>query len=106
MKNIQDCVSEDSKALNSHCTKAFGEGYVISKTKVKQNFLVLVNDYFKKVHLEQFRKKRMLQEKMWYYFKKEVNHIYYQLRFLVIFFFYVYALGQYFFLIDNKLNNS
>ena len=64
LKNIQDCVSEDSKALNSHCTKAFGEGYVISKTKVKQNFLVLVNDYFKKVHLEQFRKKRMLQEKM------------------------------------------
>ena len=38
---MQDCVSAYSKALNSHWNKAFVEGYVISKSKVKQNFLVL-----------------------------------------------------------------
>ena len=44
--------------LISKWTKAFGEGYVISKTKVKRNLLALVNDYFKKVHLKQFKKKK------------------------------------------------
>ena len=52
------CVSAYSKAFNLHWTKAFGECYVISKTKVKQNFLVVVViDYFKKAHLEQFQEK-------------------------------------------------
>ena len=44
---MQDYVSAYSKALNLHWTKAFGEACVISKTKVKQNLLVVVVfDYF------------------------------------------------------------
>ena len=34
--------------LISKWTKAFGEGYVISKTLVKRKLLLVVNDYFKK----------------------------------------------------------
>ena len=32
---MQDCVSAYSKTLNLHWTKAFGEGYIISKAEVK-----------------------------------------------------------------------
>ena len=35
-------------------TKAFGERSVIFKTKVKQNWLVELINYFKKVNLKQF----------------------------------------------------
>ena len=48
---MQDCVSAYSKAFNLHWITAFGEGYVISKTKVKWNLLVVVIDYFKKYTL-------------------------------------------------------
>ena len=41
LKKRQDCISAYSKALNLHWTKAFSEGYVISKTKIKQNLLVV-----------------------------------------------------------------
>ena len=47
LKKMQDCVSAFSKALNLHCTKAFCEGYVISKTKVKQNLLQVVIYFLK-----------------------------------------------------------
>ena len=53
-----DCVSAYSKALNLHWTKAFGEGCVKSKTKVKQNLFVVVIDYYKKLHLKQFQEKK------------------------------------------------
>ena len=43
---MQGCVSAYSEALKLHWTKAFGEGGVTSKTKVKQNLLVVVNDHF------------------------------------------------------------
>ena len=56
-------------------TKAFVGGYVISKSRVKQNLLVVI-EYFKNVHLEQFwEKKKVSQETVWYYFNKRVNHI-------------------------------
>ena len=55
-------VSSYSKALNLHWTKAFGEGYIISKTKVKQNLLVVVIDYLE--HLEQFQKKGVPRNNM------------------------------------------
>ena len=42
---MQGCVSAYSEALKLHWTKAFGED-VTSKTKVKQNLLVVVNDHF------------------------------------------------------------
>ena len=63
-KKMLDCVSAYSKALNLHWTKAFGEGCVKSKTKVKQNLFVVVIDYYKKLHLKQFqeKKKRVSQE--------------------------------------------
>ena len=43
--------------LTANSTKALGEGYVILKTKVKQNYLIVVIDYLKKKHLEQFQEK-------------------------------------------------
>ena len=52
---MQDCVSAHSKALDLNLTKAFSGPYIISKTKVKHNLLLVVIDYFKKVHLERFR---------------------------------------------------
>ena len=36
------------KILIAKWTKALGEGYVISKSKVKQNYLIVVIDYLKK----------------------------------------------------------
>ena len=44
-------------SLNLHRTKAFGQRYVISKTEVKRNLLVVI-DYFKNVHLELFRENK------------------------------------------------
>ena len=41
--------------LKISIAKQTKERYVISKTKVKQNLLLVVIDYFKKVHLEQFQ---------------------------------------------------
>ena len=53
---MEHCVSAYSKAINSQWNKAFVEKYDISKSKVKQNLVVVIN-YFKNVHLEEFRKK-------------------------------------------------
>ena len=50
-------VQQMLRILTAKWTKAFGKGYVISKTKVKQNLLVVVIDYFKEVLLEQFKEK-------------------------------------------------
>ena len=62
-KKMQDCVSAYSKALNLHWTKKFGEGYVISKTKLKQNLLPVEIDYLIKVHFKLLlEKKREVQE--------------------------------------------
>ena len=46
LNKMQDYVAEYLKAFNLHLTKALGEGYVISKTKVKRNLLLAVIDYF------------------------------------------------------------
>ena len=48
---MQDGVSAYSTSLNLHCTKAFDERHVIPKTKEKQNLLLVVIGYFKKVNL-------------------------------------------------------
>ena len=45
------------KIIIANRTKAFSKGYVISKTKVKQNFLLLVIDCFKKSTLEAILRK-------------------------------------------------
>ena len=50
-KKMQDGVSAYSTSLNLHCTKAFDERHVIPKTKEKQNLLLVVIGYFKKVNL-------------------------------------------------------
>ena len=44
--------------LRAKWTKPFVEGYVISNTKVKQNLLVVVIDYFKSVHFKVWEKKK------------------------------------------------
>ena len=92
--------------LIANWTKAFVGGYVISKSRVKQNFLVVI-DYFKNVHLERFQeKKKVSQETVGYYFNKRVNHINYQFRFLISFLYYEYVLDYYYLLINNKLTNT
>ena len=76
-------VQQMPKILTAKWNKAFGERYVISKTKVKWSLLVVVIDYFKKVHLREFwekPKKRVSQETIWCYLNKRVHYIYYQLR--------------------------
>ena len=61
---MQHCVSAFSKAVNSQLNKAFVEGYIISKSKVKRNLLVVVIDYFKNGHLEQFREKKKVSQEI------------------------------------------
>ena len=61
-KKVQDYVSAYSKVPSFQLNKAFVEGYVKSKSIVKRNISVLVTDYFKKVHLEQFQEKKKSQE--------------------------------------------
>ena len=51
---MQNCVHAYSEALILKWTKAFGEGYVLTKKQVKQNLLTVVNDYYKKVYIENF----------------------------------------------------
>ena len=80
---MQDCVSAYLKALNLHWTKSFGEGYVILKSKVKQNLLVVEIDYFKKCIWNNFEKKKVSQETISYYFNKRVNYICYQVKFII-----------------------
>ena len=76
-------VQQMLKILIEKWTKAFSEGYVISKTKVKRNLLVV----FKKSTWSnsESNKKKVSQVTIWYYSNKIVNHIYYQLRFKTIF---------------------
>ena len=50
-KKVRDCVFAYSEALNLHFTKVFGEGYVLSITKVKQNLLLIVNYFFNKMYV-------------------------------------------------------
>ena len=59
-----NCVQAYSEALILQWTKACGEGYVLTKTNVKNNLLKIVYDYNNRVDLEQNRttsKKKSIQ---------------------------------------------
>ena len=56
-KKMGDCVQAYSEALVLQWTKAFGEGYVLTKTSVKKSLLKIVYDYYNRVYVEQFQTK-------------------------------------------------
>ena len=56
-KKMEDCIYAYSQALILQWTKAFGEGYVLAISNVKQNLLIVVSDYYNRVYEKQFRTK-------------------------------------------------